>query len=61
MKSTDWDNKQGTMALNVIEGTVIGRGMQRHRHSEFLRFLDAVEAAVPAVPAGKVVHVVLDN
>ena len=53
MKSTDWDNKQGTMALNVIEGTVIGRGMQRHRHSEFLRFLDAVEAAVPAPPGGE--------
>ncbi|MBY0298105.1 MAG: IS630 family transposase [Methylobacterium sp.] len=45
-------------ALNVLEGTVIGRCMQRHRHEEFLRFLNAVEAVVPA---GKVVHVVLDN
>src|SRR5919106_314044 len=35
-------------ALNVLEGTVLGRCMQRHRHQEFLRFLNAIEAAVPA-------------
>jgi transposase len=45
-------------ALNVLEGTVIGRCMQRHRHQEFLRFLNAVEGAVPA---GKVIHAILDN
>jgi transposase len=45
-------------ALNVLEGKVIGRCMQRHRHQEFIRFLNAVERAVPA---GKAVHVVLDN
>jgi transposase len=45
-------------ALNVLDGTVIGRCMQRHRHQEFLRFLNAVEAAVPA---GKLVHGILDN
>ncbi len=45
-------------ALDVLEGTVLGRCMQRHRHGEFIRFLNAVEAAVPA---GKTVHVVLDN
>ena len=45
-------------ALDVLEGTVIGRCMQRHRHQEFLRFLNTIEAAVPA---GKVVHVILDN
>jgi hypothetical protein len=27
-------------ALNVLEGTVIGRNMQRHRHQEFIRFLN---------------------
>jgi hypothetical protein len=26
-------------ALNVLDGTVIGRNMQRHRHPEFIRFL----------------------
>jgi len=36
-------------ALNVLDGTVIGRNMQRHRHQEFIRFLNQVEAAVPAV------------
>jgi transposase len=45
-------------ALNVLEGTVIGRCMQRHRHQEFIRFLNAVEAQVPA---GKIVHLILDN
>lgn len=45
-------------ALNVLDGTVLGRCMQRHRHQEFLRFLNAVETAVPA---GKLIHVVLDN
>jgi transposase len=45
-------------ALNVLDGTVIGRCMQRHRHQEFIRFLNAVEAAVPA---GKVIHAILDN
>ncbi len=45
-------------ALNVLDGTVLGRCMQRHRHQEFIRFLNAVEAAVPA---GKLVHCILDN
>src|SRR5215217_5087972 len=45
-------------ALNVLDGTVVGRCMQRHRHQEFLRFLNAIEAAVPA---GKLVHAILDN
>ena len=45
-------------ALNLLDGTVIGRNMQRHRHQEFIRFLNAIEAHVPA---GKLVHVVLDN
>jgi transposase len=45
-------------AQNVLDGTVIGRNMQRHRHQEFIRFLNAIEAEVPV---GKVVHVILDN
>jgi transposase len=45
-------------ALNVLDGTVIGRNMQRHRHQEFIRFLNAIEAQVPP---GKLVHVILDN
>jgi transposase len=34
-------------AMNVLDGTVIGRNMQRHRHQEFIRFLNAVEREVP--------------
>jgi transposase len=45
-------------ALNDLDGTVIGRNMQRHRHQEFIRFLNTIEATVPA---GKAVHVILDN
>jgi transposase len=45
-------------ALNVLEGKVIGRCMQRHRHQEFIRFLNTIEADIPA---GKIIHVVLDN
>ena len=45
-------------ALNVLDGKVIGRCMQRHRHQEFIRFLNAIEASVPA---GKLIHAILDN
>lgn len=45
-------------ALNILTGEVFGRNMQRHRHQEFIRFLNALERNIPA---GKVVHVILDN
>ena len=45
-------------ALDVLDGKVIGRCMQRHRHQEFIRFLNAIEAEIPA---GKIIHVILDN
>jgi transposase len=45
-------------AVDVLDGRVIGRCMQRHRHQEFIRFLNAIEGTVPA---GKVIHVILDN
>src|SRR6478752_6568323 len=45
-------------ALNMLDGKVIGRCMQRHRHQEFIRFLNAIEADIPV---GKIIHVVLDN
>jgi len=45
-------------ALNVLDGTVIGRCMQRHRHEEFIRFLNVTEAAVQK---GKAIHAVVDN
>lgn len=45
-------------ALNILTGEVFSRNMQRHRHQEFIRFLNALERNIPA---GKIVHVVLDN
>ena len=45
-------------ALNVLDGSVIGQNKQRHRHQEFIQFLNAIERQVPA---GKLIHVVLDK
>src|ERR1039458_9152200 len=45
-------------ALNVLDGTVIGRNMQRHRHQEFIRFLNDIEAQVSA---RKEIHAIVDN
>src|SRR6201988_1391116 len=45
-------------ALNVLDGTVIGRNMQRHRHQEFIRFLNTAEAQVPV---GMATHAIVDN
>ena len=45
-------------ALNMLDGSVIGQCMQRHRHQEFMRFLNRIERDVTA---GKLIHVILDN
>ncbi len=45
-------------ALDVLHGKIIGRCMQRHRHQEFIRFLNAIEAEIPE---GPIIHVILDN
>jgi transposase len=45
-------------ALNVLEGTVIGECQPRHRHQEFLRFLDRIDQSIDS---GLEVHLVLDN
>jgi transposase len=42
----------------VLDGTVIGRNMARHRHQEFIRFLNALERAIPQ---DKAVHAIVDN
>ena len=56
------DKRHGTTtlfaALNVLQGKVIGQCMQRHRHQEFIRFLNKINReAAPALD----VHVILDN
>src|SRR3984957_15684096 len=45
-------------ALNILDGSVVGRCMPRHTHQEFIKFLNAVERAVPA---GKIIHAIADN
>jgi transposase len=45
-------------ALNVLEGTIIADCQPRHRHQEFLRFLERIDASVAA---GLEIHLVLDN
>src|ERR1700691_2257955 len=45
-------------AMNVLDGTVIGRNMQRHRHQEFIRFLNVIEKQVLV---GKTIHAIVDN
>ena len=35
-------------ALNMLDGTVIGECMPRHRHREFLRFLKLIDKSTPA-------------
>ncbi len=45
-------------ALNVLEGTVIGECMKRHRHQEFLRFMRRVDRDTPAELD---VHFIVDN
>src|SRR5215467_18007 len=45
-------------ALNVLEGTVIGECKPRHRHQEFLLFLERIDQSVDCAFD---VHLVLDN
>ena len=45
-------------ALDILEGKVIGQCMQRHRHQEFIRFLNKINRETPC---GRDVHLVLDN
>jgi transposase len=45
-------------ALDVLEGKVIGQCTRRHRHQDFIRFLNALDARIPP---RKAVHAVLDN
>lgn len=45
-------------ALSMLDGTVIGDCLPRHRHQEFLRFLKKIEAETPATLD---LHLILDN
>ena len=45
-------------ALDVLDGRVIGQCMQKHRHQEFIRFLNAINRAVEP---DRDVHLIADN
>lgn len=45
-------------ALSLLDGTVIGDCLPRHRHHEFLRFLKKIDAETPAALD---LHLILDN
>jgi transposase len=45
-------------ALNILDGTVVGRCMPSHTHKEFIKFLNAVERAVRP---GRIIHAIADN
>jgi transposase/transposase-like protein len=45
-------------ALNVADGTLIGQCQNRHRHQEWLKFLQLIDAQTPA---DRDLHLILDN
>ena len=47
-------------ALNVATGQIIGKCHRRHRHQEFVKFLDHLDDTLKTEP-GISIHIVLDN
>ena len=45
-------------ALNTLDGTVIGSHLKRHRHQEWLKFLQLIDQRTPA---DKELHLIVDN
>jgi transposase len=45
-------------ALNIADGNVIGECKKKHRHQEWIQFLNLIKRNVPA---GKEVHIICDN
>jgi hypothetical protein len=60
--TTDDYKRHGTTtlfaALDVVEGLVIGQSVARHRHQEFIWFLDTNNRETPAAPE---LHLIVDN
>lgn len=47
-------------ALNVATGKVIGECHPKHRHQEFIKFLERIDEEIPETP-GVEIHLVMDN
>lgn len=45
-------------ALNVLDGSVLGTCMKKHRHQEWIRFLNLIKRSVPP---DKEIHIICDN
>jgi hypothetical protein len=45
-------------ALNVLDGTVIGECMPRHRHQEYVKFLRKLDREIPP---GLDLHLIVNN
>ena len=45
-------------ALNILDGTVIGSCLPRHRHGEFLKFLQRIDGSTQR---RREIHLILDN
>lgn len=45
-------------ALNIADGKVIGTCMQKHRHQEWIKFLNKIKKEVPA---DRDIHIICDN
>ena len=45
-------------ALNTLDGSVIGTCMPKHRHQEWIRFLNQIRRSVPK---DKQIHIICDN
>lgn len=45
-------------ALNVLDGTIIGACKKKHRHQEWLQFLNLIKRSVPP---NKEIHLICDN
>lgn len=45
-------------AMNVADGKIIGACMKRHRHQEWIRFLNKIKAKAPT---DKEIHLICDN
>ena len=56
------DKRNGTTslfaAMNIADGKIIGRCMNKHRHQEWLKFLQLMAMSTPA---NKEVHIICDN
>ncbi len=55
---TQWHHHAVCLALNVLDGKVIGECHARHRHQEWLRFLRRLDGQFPPQIQ---LHLVMDN